>query len=107
MSRECFRIFIIGMFILVMIPFAAGADDEPAWPSDFDAKVAELVSQTVPSGSQISSASVEPFSFLSRCAVSDGVGTSGVPFDSCFRVVRESSGGNMSSYPVGSVICIR
>jgi hypothetical protein len=39
--------------------------------------------------------------------LSDGAGSENAAFDSRFRVIRESLGGNMSSYPIGSVISIR
>ena len=82
--------------------------DEPAWPENFDLSVSERVAAAVPSGDRAASCEVAAFSIVPFCkGLSDGAGSENAAFDSRFRVIRESLGGNMSSYPIGSVISIR
>ena len=82
--------------------------DEPAWPANFDEAIATRVSSTTPSGDRVATYSVVGFSVVpSYISKSNGVGNEEAAFDSRFCIVRESVGRNMSSYPMGSVICIR
>ena len=82
--------------------------DEPAWPENFDSLVAARVAATVPSGDRAANCAAAAFSVVPFCkGLSEGAGSENAAFDSRFCVIRESLGGNMSSYPIGSVICIR
>ena len=63
--------------------------DEPSWPADFNSNVAAHIAATTPSGVQSGTAAhVQPVSVVRS-------------------VVKESNGGNVSSWPAGTVISFR
>ena len=99
------KIMIVALASIVSVFLMA---DEPAWPENFDSLVAARVAATVPSGDRAANCAAAAFSVVPFCkGLSEGAGSENAAFDSRFCVIRESLGGNMSSYPIGSVICIR
>ena len=63
--------------------------DEPSWPADFNSNVAAHIAATTPSGVQSGTAAhVQPVSVVRS-------------------VAKESDGGNVSSWPAGTVISFR
>lgn len=105
------RIGVLKLLCMAMVLFAVAVEaavSEPSWPADFDAKVDVLVASSMPSGQQVASVSVAKAYVLPSVAVaSASAGSADEPFDSFYCVSGVSSGMNMSSFPVGSVICIR
>lgn len=98
----------ICIFMAFTVAVGYAVANEPSWPADLDERVAELEASVKPSGRQAASVSVSQVHAAPTVTeISAGVGSVELPFDSVYCFSRTSTGINMISFPIGSVICIR
>lgn len=96
------------IFMVFMVAVVDAVVKEPSWPADLDERVAELEASVKPSGRQAASVSIaQVYVAPTVTEISVGAGSVESPFDSFYCVSETSTGINMISFPVGSVICIR